>query len=248
MAQDDDNNLANNLSTISSRAPFLPPCTPAQANQALQNPPAGLGYGLLGRANSAIPGLGAALHGLPSPWLAGDLAASGITSLPDCDPRLVNVTTDPGTPSFQTAQGTIIKMNKPGPLTTLPWGQGLGRLVKFADGTGLNTVEISGGTEPSQIGQTVLHSPDSLHGPNLAIDVSGTNKLDDETVRRAALDAGYTHGMYEVRPDGSKHWHLQVGPDNIVNAPAYDLAKGPMKTKVYPQKSTQPPQAGSGEN
>lgn len=235
MESEDDNDPAASLPTISSRAPFLPPCIPAQANQAPGNPALGLAHGLFGRAsNGPAQGLGATLAGIPPTGLAGDLAWNGITSVPNCDPRLANVTANPQAPSFRTANGTVIKMNKPGPDTTLPWGEGLDRLIKFADGTGLDTVKISGGTEAKG------HTPNSEHPNNHAIDVAGDNDLDDEIVRRAALDAGYTHGMYEVKPDGSTHWHLQVGPDNIINAPAYDLRKGPMKIKVYTPKAAQP--------
>ena len=242
MALDDDDTPADSFSAISSRPPFLPPCTPAQANQALQTLPRGLGLGLLGSASpNDVEGLGAALRGARPIGLAGDLAFNGVTSLPDCDPRLVNVTTDPSTPSFQTARGTIIKMNKPAPDTTLPWGEGVDRLVKFADNTGLQSVDISGGTESKD------HSPNGAHPANGAIDVSASNPLSDEAVRQAALAAGYTHGMFEIRPGGKpgdppvRHWHLQVGPANIINAPAYDLAKGPIKTKDYTQAATQPP-------
>lgn len=240
MAQDDDTDPK--FEDISSRSPFLPPCTPAQANAALQNQLPGLGSGLAGLAPAnTMGGLAADLGAAPlvfphfqAPGLASQLAGRGITAVSGCDPRLVNVTTNAATPSFQTANGTIITMNKSAPNTTLPWGEGLDRLIKFADGTGLDSVKISGGTELADAKGNLLHSPNSDHPKNLAIDVSGSNDLDDETVRRAALAAGYTHGMYEIKPDGTEHWHLQVGPDNIHNAQKYDLNAGPMKTVSLP--------------
>ena len=237
MGPDDDSDLASSLSTVSTRAPFLPPCTPEQAQQAIRNSQLGLGTSLMGQflpnpTSGLASILGSSLsfpQGPKPPGLAAALAGQGITSVPGCDPRLVSVTTNPARPAFQTAQGTVIQMNKPAPATSLPWGEGLDRLIKFADGTGLDSVEITGGTEAAE------HTSNSAHPANHGIDVSAKNPLNNAAVRQAALDAGYTHGVYEIRPDGSKHWHLQVGPENIKNAAAYELSNGPIRTKDYTQ-------------
>lgn len=237
MGPDDDTNGELNF-------PVLPPCTPEQARQAILNSQIGLGKSLMDQfPKSPMPGLASALSAEPltfpqgprSPGLASGLAGQGITSVSGCDPRLVDVTTDPKTPAYQTAQGTVIQMNKPAPDTTLPWGAGLDHLIQFADNTGLDSVKITGGSEAN--GHST--NPNDAHPLNHAIDVSADTPLDNEAIRQAALAAGYTHGIYEIEPGGIKHWHLQVGPDNIKNAEAYDLNNGPIRTKDHTQAEKQ---------
>src|SRR5690348_7743902 len=137
--------------TISSKPPYLPPITPSQARQALLSPDS-LNYALMhGVALTHGTGLAQALvNGTPIPatpnqGLAKDLQDHGITSWPDADPRLVNVTTDPSTPAFQTAGGTTIQMNHPAPRTTLPYGPNLNALTTFADKLGVPSIKINGG-------------------------------------------------------------------------------------------------------
>lgn len=237
MDPDEDTDPQAQSSTISSRPPYLPPCTPGQALDAiLATPPTS------GLASDMVSGV---QSGKATPYgLASDLLQHGITSIPGCDPRLVNVTTDPSKPSFQTAKGTVIQMNKPAPGTSLPWGAGLDRLISFADNTGQDMVKISGGTEASGSGPSSAHTPNSVHPLNLAIDVPVGQGLDGVTVRNAALAAGYTHGIHEIKPDGASHWHLQVGPANIRNPSDYDLRNGPIRTKDYTQEKPQPLEDG----
>lgn len=217
---------------ISTRIPLgYPPCTPAQAEQALANASFDTVHQLVDHPpTAASQGLAAQLLGLdqapPPHTLAGQLLAQGITSLPDCDPRLINVTTHPDTPTFQTAKGTLIQMNKPAPATTLPWGTGINRLVSVADNLGSSMPIFSGGTE--QTG----HSVNSLHQNNNALDISGRNPaLLGEVVRQAALAAGFPYGVFEANKN---HWHIQTTPDNMKDAEQYDLRKWPIKSVSNP--------------
>ena len=155
--------------TISSRAPYLPPTTGRQTLDALLGP-AGLASLLTHPEPTPTQGLASALgyEGpmlLQHPGLAGALLDRGITALPGSDPRLVNVTSDRSQPAFQTANGTVIHVNKPAPRkqdeegTSLPWGEGLDHLIKFEDQMkGVPT--LTGGTE------TYPHSSNPLdaHG------------------------------------------------------------------------------------
>jgi hypothetical protein len=239
-----DQDVADSDPTISSRPPYLPPITPKQAMDALFSP-ASLNYALLHDLPQSH-GLGLAqvlTYGTPQrtslyQGLAKDLQDHGITSWPGADPRLLNVTTDPKAPAFQTAGGTTIQMNKPSPYTTLPWGQGLDRMIKFADGTGAKTVTITGGTEGTvrmpDGNLKDLHSANSLHSRNQAIDMRPDTNISDDTLKQAALNAGFTHGMHEIKGDGI-HLHFQVGPDNILGNPdVYDLRNpGPIGLKDY---------------
>ncbi len=229
---------------ISMRIPLgYPPCTPAQAEQALVSASFDSAHQFLDHPpNAASQGLAAQLLGLdqapPPHTLAGQLLAQGITSLPDCDPRLINVTTHPDTPTFQTAKGTLIQMNKPAPATTLPWGTGIDRLVSVADNLGVPKPIFSGGTEPSG------HSTDSEHYDNNALDISGMNKqygLTDDMVRQAAVAAGFPYGFFEANKN---HWHIQTTANNVKDADLYDLRHWPMKSVYTP---SMPKQVGGGK-
>ena len=235
------------IAANSTRVPYLPPCTPEQARAALGGAMPGLGYVLQSPAMPRIPGMADVLGPRPQvypkiPSLAAGLQAQGIWSLPNCDPRLVDVTRQMAKPQFQTPKGTVITLNKPGPDTLLPQGEGLDLLIRFADILGPSEVVISGGAEVADSRGKPLHSPDSAHGGGKAIDVSASNDTDDESVRKAALASGYTHGIFEIRPGNRpgdppvKHWHLQVGPENISDAELYDLRRGPIRTKDYTKR------------
>jgi hypothetical protein len=233
--------------TISSRAPYLPPITPKQAIQALLSPESqnyALLHGLLLPHGSSLAQ--ALVNGSPVPTspyqgLAKDLQDHGITSLPYADPRLVNVTTDPSKPAFQTAGGTTIQMNHQGPRTMLPYGANLDALTTFADKLGLPSIQINGGSEAA--GHSV--NPTDAHGANKAIDVAPIGpvpNLSDDKLKQAALAGGYTHGMWEIRP-GAMHLHLQMGPENIKGNPDdYDLSHpGPISVKDYTKPAVSDP-------
>ena len=231
---------------LSSCPPFLPAGTLLQMQQPQGFGRFGLGGALTGITPSLLgTGLAGALGAQNTPLpngLADALMGQQAPKPQSYNPKLMDMTMDLSKPTYLTANGTQIQMNKPAPATTLPWGDGLDRLIKFADSTGVNTVKISGGTEAKG------HRSNSAHPENLAIDVSADNDLDDDTVRKAALAAGYTHGMYEIRPGGVKHWHLQVGPENIRNASQYDLRKGPIRTVDYTKDTQSPASGGTGGN
>jgi len=241
----EDDEPANQNPYISSRPPFLPPTTKAQAMQALLSTDS-LMHALMHPVQPGLPEIllqGTGLTPAHSDSLAGALASHGITSLPDSDPRLVNITTDPCRPAFQTAKGTVIHMNKAGPQTTLPWGQGLERLIRFADQTGAPTVTVNGGSEAQGHGA----SPLDAHPRNLAIDVAPDPKVSEAVLKQAALAAGYTHGIREIRPGGVVHYHFQVGPENIKGDPRlFDLGNaGPIGTKDYTKAQSPSPSQGS---
>jgi hypothetical protein len=157
------------------------------------------------------------------------------------DPRLTDVTVDPSQPAYQTLKGTVIKLNKQAPATVLPYGDALDNLIAFADATGKKRVWLTGGAETSG------HSTNSFHGLDKAIDVRDlgaplNDAMDDETVRNAALAAGYTHGVREVGNAAYPHWHLQIGAGNGLG-PEYDLSKGPIKTaRTRTRTKTEPGQ------
>jgi hypothetical protein len=239
----------DNDPNISSAPMRLPPITPAQARQALLSP-AAQDYALMHGVPLQDPGLAHALvNGNPIPsfpyqGLAKDLQDHGITSLPYADPRLVNVTTDPSRPAFQTAGGTIIQMNHPSPRTMLPFGDALGQLTTLADKLGVPSIKINGGSEAAR------HSanPADAHGANKAIDVAPfapVLNVSDDRVKQAALAAGYTHGMWEINP-GRLHLHLQTGPENIKGNPGdYDLSNpGPIGIKDYTKPAANSPPDG----
>ena len=262
----EDNEAADQNPIISSRPPFLPPATRKQALDALLSPDS-LSYALIhpvqpwhepGLAESLVQGM--PQQQTPESGLAGALASHGITSLPGADPRLVNMTQDPAKPTFETGKGTVIRMNKPAPPlevmqpgntqsgTTLPWGAGLDRLIRFADGTGRGEVMVTGGTEGSNPNATARqHSANPLdcHHRNCAIDVAPDPRVSEDMLKKAALAAGYTHGIREVTSKGT-HFHLQVGPDNIKEDPAlFDLTNdGPIRTRDYTKDSTATPPQG----
>lgn len=235
--------------TISSKPPYLPPITPAQARQALLSPES-QSYALM-HGVSLQHGMGLAqalVNGSPIPTtpnqgLAKDLQEHGITSWPDADPRLVNVTTDPSTPAFQTAGGTTLQMNHPAPRTTLPYGPNLNALITFADKLGAPSIKINGGSEAGGHSKNPLDA----HPADEAIDVAPfapVLNVSDDQLKQAALAAGYTHGMWEVRP-GAAHLHLQIGPENISSPDGYDLSKpGPIGIKDYTKPATDNPADG----
>ncbi len=234
----DDETYGEGYGRINSRIPTLPPTTRQQAIDALLSP-LGLASSLIHSPVPTQPGLGSMLGydgpmATPLPGLAGALVNHGITTLPDSDPRLVNMTTDPQHPAFQTAKGTVINVNHPRPDspdpkaigTFLPWGDNLDHLVRTADAVG--GITLNGGSEANGHKE----SPLDAHHRNLAIDVAWDPKLDPETLRRAAMSAGYTHGIYE-----GNHWHFQVGPDNIKDDPSvYELSAGPIRPTGYTKK------------
>lgn len=124
-------------------------------------------------------------------------------------PKLTDVTTNKLYPAYKTSCGTIIQLN--GTNTHLPTGQTLEALVTFVDETGLATVIITGGSEPTG------HSQNSFHSINRAIDVAGTqfNNLTHAQAHAAAKTAGFTHGVYEdFKRTGRDHWHFQIGAGN----------------------------------
>ena len=128
---------------------------------------------------------------------------------PNTAVKLKDVTTNKLYPAYKTTKGTIIQLN--GTKTYLPTGATLSALVTFCDESGLKSVIISGGSEPTG------HSKGSFHGKNLAIDVAGTkfNKLTYSDALTAAKKAGFTHGVYEdFRGTGKDHWHFQIGIGN----------------------------------
>lgn len=142
-------------------------------------------------------------------------------------PKLQDVTTNKLYPAYKTQKGIVIQLN--GPKTVLPSGVTLAALVNFVDACGLKTVIISGGAEKTG------HSAGSFHGKDLAIDVAGKrfNNLTDEQARVAALNAGFTHGVYEdFRGTGRDHWHFQIGPGNGL-ADKHKLSNNKLLTKNY---------------
>ena len=232
MEQDDDDKLLTGIPPVTS----VPPSLVAQS---------GLGDSLLGGGPAvSLPGLAGALD----PGTAGFVLQPGMADAlkpyrgvlsPDDPSKLTDITKDPAKPTYLTPNWTAIEMNKPAPGTVLPNGAGLNRLIKFADTTGLNSIRITGGAEGSG------HTQNSVHGSGNAIDVGVDPHLDNDAVRRAALAAGYTHGIYEIKPGQAPHWHLQYGSENIINAGEYDLTHGPIKTRDY-TKHVKPPQTGGG--
>lgn len=142
-------------------------------------------------------------------------------------PKLQDVTTNKLYPAYKTQKGTVIQLN--GPKTVMPSGTTLAALVDFVDACGLKTVIITGGAEKTG------HSAGSFHGKDLAIDVAGTrfNKLTNEQVRVAALNAGFTHGVYEdFRGTGRDHWHFQMGAGNSLGD-KHKLSNKTLLTKHY---------------
>lgn len=130
-------------------------------------------------------------------------------AVPVKTPILKDVTTNTLFPAYKTRKGTVIQLNSP--KTVMPSGGTLAALVAFVDNSGLKTVVITGGAETSG------HSTNSFHGKDLAIDVAGKrfNKLTHDQARIAALNAGFTHGIYEdFRGTGKDHWHFQIGTGN----------------------------------
>ena len=147
--------------------------------------------------------------------------------IPIKTPRLKDITTNKLYPAYKTEKGIVIQLN--GLKTVLPSGATLTALVKFVDASGLKTVLITGGAE------TTGHSAGSFHGKDLAIDVAGKrfNKLTHEQARIAALNAGFTHGVYEdFRGTSRDHWHFQIGAGNGL-ADKYKLSNKKLLTKHY---------------
>jgi hypothetical protein len=228
--------------TLSSRAPYKPPITQKQALELLKqaNDPSRQGMAALLLHPKPILGEGlASMLGyegpvpLHHPGLAGALLDKGITSAPDADPRLLNVTTDPQHPMFQTANGTRIAINKPAPNTMLPWGENLDRLINVANKIP-NEITLTGGTEVmcKQDDGTWKH----CHGASALDAHTNNNAIDEPSLRRAAMDAGYTHAILEKDKDGVLHWHFQKGRDNI-KPEAVDLyrlnGEDPIRMKLY---------------
>ena len=142
-------------------------------------------------------------------------------------PKLKDVTTNRLYPAYKTQKGTIIQLN--GLKTVMPSGSTLAALVNFVDSCGLKTVIITGGAEKTG------HSIGSFHGKGLAIDIAGKrfNKLTDEQARVAALNAGFTHGVYEdFRGTGRDHWHFQMGAGNGLGD-KHKLSNKTLLTKHY---------------
>jgi len=142
-------------------------------------------------------------------------------------PSVKDITSNKLYPAYKTQKGTVIQLN--GTKTVLPSATTLAALVKFVDGSGLKTVIISGGAE------TTGHSTGSFHGKDLALDVAGKrfNKLSDEQARVAALNAGFTHGVYEdFKGTGRDHWHFQIGAGNGLSD-QHKLSNKPLTTKHY---------------
>lgn len=128
---------------------------------------------------------------------------------PNSTQTIKDITTNKLYPAYKTAKGTTVQLN--GTRTVMPTGDTLQALITFADESGLKTVLITGGSEPTG------HSKDSYHGKNLAIDVAGMkfNKLTHDQALKAARKAGFTHGVYEdFRGTGRDHWHFQIGAGN----------------------------------
>lgn len=148
-------------------------------------------------------------------------------AVPVKTPKLKDVTTNKLYPAYKTEKGIVIQLN--GPKTVLPSGATLAALVTFVDASGLKTVLITGGAEKTG------HSAGSFHGKDLAIDVAGKrfNKLTDEQARVAALNAGFTHGVYEdFKGTGRDHWHFQTGAGNGL-ADKHKLSNAKLLTKHY---------------
>lgn len=146
---------------------------------------------------------------------------------PNTTVNLIDVTTNKLYPAYKTPKGTIIQLN--GTKTHLPTGATLSALVSFADETGLKTVIITGGSEPTG------HSKGSFHGKNLAIDVAGKkfNKLSHADALVAAKKAGFTHGAYEdFRGTGRDHWHFQIGIGNGLGG-KQSLNNSKLYIKIY---------------
>jgi len=142
-------------------------------------------------------------------------------------PAVKDITSNKLYPAYKTQKGIIIQLNST--KTVLPSAATLAALVKFADGCGLKTVIISGGAETSG------HSTGSFHGKDLAIDVAGKrfNKLTDEHARVAALNAGFTHGVYEdFKGTRRDHWHFQIGAGNGLSD-QHKLSNKPLTIKHY---------------
>jgi len=146
---------------------------------------------------------------------------------PVTTPSVKDITSNKLYPAYKTQKGTVIQLN--GTKTVLPSATTLAALVKFVDGSGLKTVIISGGAESAG------HSAGSFHGKDLAIDVAGKrfNILSDEQARVAALNAGFTHGVYEdFKGTGRDHWHFQIGAGNGLSD-QHKLSNKPLTTKHY---------------
>jgi hypothetical protein len=233
---DPDDEFANTHPLLNCRSPFLPPTTPEQAIGALLSPDT-LASSLL-HPVPMQPGLGAMLgYEGPSPKapssLGGALLQHGVTSLPGSDPRLVNISTDAKHPAYVTPNGTTINVNKAAPPpddpkggTSLPWGEGMDRLTKLADATGLDSITLTGGTETG-------HKANN-HQSNLAVDLRLDPRLTADVMKKAALAAGYTHVIPEA-----DHWHLQVGPQGIKGDPdRFDVTlPRPLAFKSYTDDS-----------
>lgn len=87
-------------------------------------------------------------------------------------------------------------------------------------------------TRPDPVGS---FSSGSFHGKDLAIDVAGKrfNKLTDEQARVAALNAGFTHGVYEdFKGTNRDHWHFQIGAGNGLSD-KHKLSNKPLTVKSY---------------
>lgn len=142
-------------------------------------------------------------------------------------PSLKDVTTNKLYPAYKTQKGIVIQLN--GPKTVMPSGATLTALVHFIDACGLTTVVITGGAESTG------HSAGSFHGKDLAIDVAGKrfNKLTDEKARITAVNAGFTHGVYEdFKGTGRDHWHFQIGAGNGL-VDKHKLSNKKLLTKYY---------------
>ena len=143
------------------------------------------------------------------------------------EPKLTDITVNKLYPKYKTEKGVIIQLN--GPKTILPSGATLVALVAFVNDCGLETVIITGGAEMTG------HSKGSFHGKDLAIDVAGKkfNKLSDEQARISALNAGFTHGVYEDFEGTSRdHWHFQIGAGNGL-VDKHKLSNSKLIIKVY---------------
>lgn len=69
--------------------------------------------------------------------------------------------------------------------------------------------------------------------------------VSDDQLKQAALAAGYTHGMWEIRP-GAMHLHLQTGSENIKGNPDdYDLSNpGSIGVMDYTKRAAGKPPDG----
>ena len=231
----DDSDTNTAIGAWGSLPPYLPPCTPGElaapgiASLLMGSQAASIGQGMSpiltgGTSDDPMAGMAALLLNQHNQTQSKNQAAADGS----CDPRLTDVTDNTVQPAYQTPKGTIIQLNKPAPATVLPYGDALDNLIAFADATGKKRIWITGGAERKR------HSTNSFHDLDKAIDVrdQGTpfsDGMDDETVRNAALAAGYTHGVREIGSDAHPHWHLQIGAGNGLG-PEYDLSKGPIKT------------------